>query len=345
MSTLNFQMPEIIELDEGTYCATYGKFFVHPLERGFGVTIGNSLRRVLLASLQGAAISSVRIEADPPVLHEFTTIPGVIEDVAELVLNLKEVRIKLLNKRPNKVFLSFKGDGTFTAGDLQKNNTDFEVLNPEHHIATLTENANFSIELTIKRGRGYFSAEENREANMAIGTIPIDSIFSPVRNVTFAVENTRVGQRTDYEKLILEIWTDGSITPDDALSQAAKIMRDHIQLFINLDQSAEEEEPQEIDEEVLRIRKILKQPVDALELSVRSANCLKEASIKTVADLVKHTEDELLNFKNFGRKSFIELQERLEGKGLEFGMDVEKFLSEGDGMTSSAGVPVSEEAE
>lgn len=326
MSTLNFQMPEIIELDEGTYSATYGKFFVHPLERGFGVTIGNSLRRVLLASLQGAAISSVRVEAEPPVLHEFSTIPGVMEDVAEIVLNLKEVRLKLLNKRPNKVFLTFKGAGEFTAADLQKGNTDFEVLNPEHHIATLTEDTNFSIELSIKRGRGYFTADENREANMAIGTIPIDSIFSPVRNVTFSVENTRVGQRTDYEKLNLEIWTDGSITPDDALSQAAKIMRDHIQLFINLDQTAEEEPEQEIDEEVLRVRKLLKQPVESLELSVRSANCLKEAQIKSVADLVRHTEDELLNFKNFGRKSYIELQEKLEVKGLDFGMDVDKFL-------------------
>jgi len=326
MSTLNFQMPEIIELDEGTYCATYGKFFVHPLERGFGVTIGNSLRRVLLASLQGAAISAVRIEAEPAVLHEFSTIPGVIEDAAEIVLNLKEVRLKLLNKRPNKVTLSFKGVGEFTAADLQKGNTDFEVLNPEHHIATLTEEASFSIELTIKRGRGYFTADENRETNMSIGTIPIDSIFSPVRNVTFSVENTRVGQRTDYEKLNLEIWTDGSITPDDALSQAAKILRDHIQLFINLDQTAEEEPEQEIDEEVLRIRKLLKQPVESLELSVRSANCLKDAAIKSVADLVKHTEDELLNFKNFGRKSYVELQEKLEGKGLEFGMDVDKYL-------------------
>jgi len=326
MSTLNFQMPEVIELDEGTYCATYGKFFVHPLERGFGVTIGNSLRRVLLASLQGAAIASVKIEAEPPVLHEFTTIPGVYEDVAEIVLNLKEVRLKLLNKRPNKIVLSFDKSGEFTAADLQKNNTDFEILNPEHHIATLTDEAKFSIELNIKRGRGYHTADENRDPNMAIGTIPVDSIFGPVRNVTYAVENTRVGQRTDYEKLILEIWTDGSITPDDALSQAAKIMRDHIQLFINLDSTAEEEPEQEIDEDVLRIRKLLKQPVDSLELSVRSANCLKEASIKSVSDLVRHTEEELLNFKNFGRKSYLELSEKLEGKGLEFGMDVDKFL-------------------
>lgn len=333
MSTLNFQMPEIIELEEGTYSASYGKFFVHPLERGFGVTIGNSLRRVLLASLQGAAISSVRIDSDPQVLHEFSTVPGVIEDVAEIVLNLKEVRLKLLNKRPNKVVLSFKGEGEFTAGDLQKGNTDFEVLNPEHHIATLTEEANFQIELTIKRGRGYTTADENREANMAIGTIPVDSIFSPVRNVTYSVEATRVGQRTDYEKLILEIFTDGSVTPDDALSQAAKILRDHIQLFINLDNTVEEEPEQEIDEEVLRIRKMLKQPVDSLELSVRSANCLKDANIKSVADLVRHNEEELLNFKNFGRKSYLELAEKLEGKGLEFGMDVDKYLG-GDGTGS-----------
>jgi DNA-directed RNA polymerase subunit alpha len=326
MSTLNFQMPEIIELDEGSYSATYGKFFVHPLERGFGVTIGNSLRRVLLASLQGAAISSVRFETEPPVLHEFTTIPGVLEDVAEIVLNLKEVRIKLLNKRPNKVSLSFEGEGEWTAADLQKGNTDFEVLNPDHHIATLTGDAKFTAEMEITRGRGDLTADENRDASMAIGTIPIDSVFSPVRNVTFAVEATRVGQRTDYEKLILEIWTDGSITPDDALSQAAKIMRDHIQLFINLDSAAEEEPEEEIDEEVLRVRKLLKQPVESLELSVRSANCLKDAEIRTVADLVRHTEEELLNFKNFGRKSYLELAEKLEEKGLEFGMDVDNYL-------------------
>ncbi len=328
MNTLNFQMPETIELDEGTYCATYGKFIVHPLERGFGVTVGNSLRRVLLASLQGAGISSVRVECDPPVLHEFTTIPGVTEDVAEIVLNLKEVRLKLLNKRPAKVTLELNEAGEFTAGMLQKNNTDFEVLNPDHHIAWLNDEANFRIELNIKRGRGYLTADENREPDMPIGTIPIDAIFSPVRNVTYDVEATRVGQRTDYEKLILEIWTDGSITPDDALSQAARILRDHIQLFINFDNAVEEEPEQEIDEEVLRVRKLLKQQVKVLDLSVRSANCLKEAQIYTVADLVKHSEEEMLKFKNFGRKSYVELQEVLQDKGLEFGMDIEKYLGE-----------------
>ncbi len=328
MSTLNFQMPETIELDEGTYCATYGKFFVHPLERGFGVTVGNSLRRVLLASLQGAAITSVRIEADPSVLHEFTFIPGVVEDVAELVLNLKEVRLKLLNKRPAKVVLNVQGPGELTAGELQKNNTDFEVLNPEHHLATLNDEAEFRLELTIKRGRGYITADENRDPDMVIGTIPIDSIFSPVRNVTYAIENTRVGQKTDYEKLILEIFTDGSITPDDALSQAAKILRDHIQLFINFNVTAEEEPEQEIDEEILRVRKLLKQPVKALDLSVRSANCLKDAAIKSVADLVRNTEEDMMKFKNFGRKSYIELQQVLHKQGLDFGMDVDKYLGE-----------------
>ncbi len=328
MNTLNFQMPETIELDEGTYCATYGKFIVHPLERGYGVTVGNSLRRVLLASLQGAGISSVRVETEPPVLHEFTTISGVTEDVAEIVLNLKEVRLKLLNKRPAKVTLELNEAGEFTAGMLQKNNTDFEVLNPDHHIAWLNDEANFRMELAIKRGRGFLTADENREPDMPIGTIPIDSIFSPVRNVTYEVEATRVGQRTDYEKLILEIWTDGSITPDDALSQAARILRDHIQLFINFDNAVEEEPEQEIDEEVLRIRKLLKQPVKALDLSVRSANCLKEAQIYTVADLVKHSEEEMLKFKNFGRKSYIEMQEVLTDTNLTFGMDIEKYLGE-----------------
>ncbi|MDP8208234.1 MAG: DNA-directed RNA polymerase subunit alpha [Candidatus Electryonea clarkiae] len=328
MSTLNFQMPETIELDEGTYCATYGKFIIHPLERGFGVTIGNSLRRVLLASLQGAAITLIKIDADPSVLHEFTTIPGVSEDMAEVVLNLKEVRLKLLNKRPAKVSIKLKGAGAFTASDLQKNNTDFEVLNPDHHIATMNDDAEFGLELTIRRGRGYVMADDNRDPNAPIGTIPIDSIFSPVRNVTFRVENTRVGQRTDYEKLILEIWTDGSITPDDALSQAARILRDHIQLFINFDSAAEEETEQEIDEEILRVRKLLKQPVKMLDLSVRSANCLRDAEILIVADLVRFSEEDLLKFKNFGRKSYIELADVLHTKGLEFGMDVDKYLGE-----------------
>lgn len=316
-------MPESIEIEEATFNDIYGKFIVQPLERGFGHTLGNALRRVLLASLQGAAITSLRIDG---VLHEFSTIPGVIEDVADIVLNLKQVRMKLLNNAVDKLKLQFEGAGEFTAGTLQKNNTDFEVLNPDLHIATLNEDANFTMELAIKKGRGYVSAEENRSPEQPIGTVPIDAIFSPLKNVVYKVENTRVGQRVDYEKLTIEISTDGSITPDDALTYAGKILRDHIQLFINFDLKAESEEVEDIDEEVLRIRKLLNKNVEELELSVRSSNCLKEAKIKTIADLVKRDEQEMLKFKNFGRKSLMELTEILNAKGLEWGMNVEKFM-------------------
>lgn len=324
MNGSNFQMPEAVELDEATYSTTFGRFILQPLERGYGVTVGNAMRRVLLASLTGAAIVSVKIDG---ILHEFSTIPGVVEDVSDIVLNLKAIRIKLMNRKPDKVLLHLRGPGVFTAADIQKGNTDFEVLNPEQHIATLEENADFNIELVIRRGRGYVPAEENRIPDQAIGTIPIDAIYSPIRNVTYTVENTRIGQRTDYEKLVLDIATDGSITPDDALSISARILRDHIQLFINFDIKAREEEgDREIDEEALRIRKLLKKSVDELELSVRSANCLKEAKIRTIADLVAKDEAEMLRFKNFGRKSLTELTEILKEHGLEFGMDIERYL-------------------
>jgi DNA-directed RNA polymerase subunit alpha len=324
MNGSNFQMPEAVELDEATYTTTFGRFIVQPLERGYGVTVGNAMRRVLIESLTGAAIVSMRIDA---VLHEFSTIPGVVEDVSDIVLNLKALRIKIMNRKPDKVIVHLKGPGVFTAADVQKGNTDFEILNPEQHIATLEESADFDMELLIRRGRGYIPAEENRIPDQPIGTIPIDAIYSPIRNVTYSVENTRIGQRTDYEKLILEITTDGSVTPDDALSVAGRILKDHIQLFINFDIKAKEEEAdQEIDEEALRIRKLLKKSVDELELSVRSANCLKEAKIRTISDLVGRDEAEMLKFKNFGRKSLTELTEILKEHGLEFGMDVERYL-------------------
>jgi len=324
MNGSNFQMPEAVELDESTYTTTYGRFIVQPLERGYGVTIGNAMRRVLLASLTGAAITTLKVDG---VLHEFSTIPGVVEDVSDIVLNLKAIRIKLMNRKPDTINLQLKGPGIVTAADIQKGNTDFEILNPDQHIATLEDDANFNMELEIRRGRGYVAAEENRVPDQPIGTIPIDAIYSPIRNVTYKVENTRIGQRTDYEKLILEITTDGSITPDDALSITGRILKDHIQLFINFDIKAKEEEAtQEIDEEALRIRKLLKKSVDELELSVRSANCLKEAKIRTIADLVAKDEAEMLKFKNFGRKSLTELTEILKEHGLEFGMDVERYL-------------------
>ncbi len=323
MSWTNFQMPERIELDEQTYTNTYGKFYVQPLEKGFGVTIGNMFRRVLLSSLQGAAITAMRIES---IQHEFTTIPGVYEDITELVLNLKQVRLKLLNKKIEKVTVPVKGPGVLTAADIQKQSPEFEILNPDLHIATLNEEANIEIELRLGRGRGYVPAEENKMADQPIGLIPIDSIFSPILNVKYHVENTRVGQRTDFEKLILEIETDGSVTPDDALTFSGKILKDHIQLFINFDIEPEEEETSEIDEEMLRIKKLLKMSVDELELSVRSHNCLKAANIKTIGDLVHRDEQEMLKFRNFGRKSLTELNKILEERGLHFGMNIDKYL-------------------
>jgi DNA-directed RNA polymerase subunit alpha len=323
MNWPNLQMPESIEIVESTYSSQYGEFVVQPLERGFGVTIGNALRRTLLSSLPGAAISMIRIDS---VLHEFSTIPGVVEDVADLILNLKEVRFKLLSKRPEKVTVALKGPGEFTAADIQNGTTEYEVLNPEHHIATLNEEADFNLELRISRGHGYVPAEENKQADQPIDAIPIDTIYTPIKKVTYDVENTRLGHRTDYEKLIMTVETDGSVTPDDALTYAAKILKDHIQLFINFDIEPEEEEPVEVDEEVLRIRKLLKMPVDELELSVRSYNCLMAANIKTIGDLVRRDEQEMLKFRNFGRKSLQELTKILDEKGINFGMDTEKYL-------------------
>lgn len=327
MALPSFQMPESIELDESTYTNTYGKFIVQPLERGFGVTIGNAFRRVLLSSIPGAAITTFRVDG---VLHEFSTIPGVKEDVSTIVLNLKQVRLKLIDKKPDKITLHLQGPKNFTARDIQEQSTDFEVLNPDWHIATLNADADFAIELRIGRGRGYVPAEENRLPDLPLGTIPIDAVFTPIVRVTYTVENTRVGQRIDYERLILEISTDGSITPDDALSFAGKILRDHIQLFINFDIDTEEEESQEVDEESIRIRKLLKMSVDELELSVRSHNCLMAANIKTIGDLVRRDEPEMLKFRNFGRKSLSELTKILEEKGITFGMDVDKYLKKGD---------------
>jgi len=323
MNWPNIKMPESIDLDESTYTNSYGKFVVQPLERGFGTTIGNALRRVLLSSLPGAAIISIRIEN---VLHEFTTIPGVVEDIAEIILNLKQVRIKLINKRPDKVVLDLKGPMEFKSGDIMKETSDFEILNPDLHIATLNEDADFRIELKIGRGKGYVPAEENKLPDQPIGTIPIDAVFSPVKRVSFNIEATRVGQKVDFERLNMEIHTDGSITPDDALTYAGKILKDHIQLFINFDIEPEQEEGPEIDEEALRIRKLLKLSVDELELSVRSHNCLMAANIKTIGDLVGRDEQEMLKFRNFGRKSLTELTKILEEKGLYFGMDIDKYL-------------------
>ena len=326
MSVSYLKMPEAVVLDEPTYTNTFGRFSLQPLERGYGVTLGNSIRRVLLSSLTGAAITAVKFSG---VLHEFTTIEGVVEDVAEIILNLKQVRMKLLNKKPNKIDISFNGEGEWTAADIQKNSAEIEILNPDLHLATLNKNAKFDVELRVGKGKGYIPAFENVSPDYTIGMIPIDSIFTPIKNVKFDVENVRIGDKNDYEKLTVEIITDGSITPDDALTQAAKIMRDHIQLFINFDIDQEEEQAvSQKDSEKERIKRILLTSVDDLELSVRSHNCLKAANIKNLADLVKRDESEMLRFRNFGRKSLAELMEIVENLGLEFGMDIDKYLKE-----------------
>jgi DNA-directed RNA polymerase subunit alpha len=326
MSTGNIQMPERIHLDESSYSNTFGRFIVQPLEKGFGVTLGNAMRRVLLSSLPGYAITALRIDG---VQHEFSTIPGVVEDLPDIILNLKQVRMKLINKKTNRVIIPLKGPMELTAAEIQKASPDIEVLNPTLHIATLNSEASLELDLRIGRGIGYVVAEENKMPDQAVGVITVDSIFSPIRNVRYYVETTRVGQQTDYEKLTLEVETDGSITPEDALAYSGKIMRDHIQLFINFDIEPETERvetPQDVEFE--RIRKVLMTPVDELELSVRSHNCLRAANIKTIADLVRRDEAELLKFRNFGRKSLAELSEIVEAEKLSFGMDVGRYLKE-----------------
>jgi DNA-directed RNA polymerase subunit alpha len=328
MSNALVQMPEKIEIDESSLTPTFGRFTVQPLEKGFGVTLGNSFRRVLLSSLPGTAVTAIRVEG---IQHEFSTVKGVVEDVADVVLNLKQVRIKPINKKLTKVTLAVKGPGELKAADLQKSSPELEILNPELLLATLNKDADFELELRLGRGKGYVSSEENKAPDQPIGTIAIDSIFTPIKNVRFFVEPTRVGGQTDFEKLILEIETDGSITPDEALTHAGKILRDHIQLFINFEAEPEVEKVESEEEaKFSQIRKTLKMSVDELELSVRSHNCLRSANIKTIADLVRKDESELLKFRNFGRKSLAELSAIVDELGLNFGMDVDKYLKDGN---------------
>ncbi len=326
MSTLTFQMPQSVEVDEKSLTDTFGRFTVQPLEKGYGVTLGNAFRRVLLASLPGYSIASFRIDG---LLHEFSTIPGVVEDVTDLVLNLKNVRLKATNKRIGRVVVSVKGPGKFVARDLEKASNEVEILNPNQLIATLNKEANFEIEFRIARGRGYVMSENNKIADQPLGTISIDSIFTPIVNVNYTIESTRVGQQTDFEKLSLEIETDGSITPNDALAHAGKVIKDHVQLFLNLGTVAENEKEETVyNEDFLRVRKLLQTQVNELELSVRSHNCLRAAEINTVGELVRKDENELLKFRNFGRKSLAELSTFVEENKLTFGMDVDKYLQE-----------------
>ena len=299
----------------------YGKFVAEPFERGFGITIGNSLRRIMLSSLQGAAVSAVRIDG---VLHEFTSVPDVLEDVTDIVLNLKKVRFKMHTVEPRVLRIDKTGDGPVTAGDIATDH-QVEVLNPDQHIATLSEGGKLSMELTIRMGYGYVPAERNKQANQAVGTIPVDAMFSPVHRVNYNVTNARVGQRTDYDRLVLEVWTDGSVAPADAAAYAAKITKEQVQIFINFDEESEPEyEEQAAHNEILQNENLYRS-VDELELSVRSANCLQNANIKLIGELVQKTEAEMLKTKNFGRKSLKEIKQVLSELGLELGMSIDNF--------------------
>ncbi len=320
MKWKNLQMPKGLVADSGN-TDRYGKFTLDPLERGFGTTLGNALRRVLLSSLQGASITSVRIEG---VLHEFSTLPGIIEDVTEIVLNLKQVRLKLFGDGPKKGVFEMRGKGEVRAGDLQVD-AEVEVLNTDLHIATLNRDGDLRMEVEINGGRGYVSADQHSTADRPIGVIPIDSLFSPVTKVNYTVEATRLGQRIDYDKLTLEVWTDGSILPNDAISMSSKILRDHFSLLISFEEEPQQEEEAAVDEDKVRIRKQLDKSVEELELSVRSSNCLRAAEIKTISELVVKGEAEMLKYRNFGRKSLKEIQDILAEMGLQFGMDISPY--------------------
>lgn len=313
--------PKRLQIEEETLTTTYGRFFAEPFERGFGTTLGNSLRRVLLSSLQGAAITSVRIKG---VLHEFSSIPGVTEDVTDIILNLKGVRLKMHGAEPRTVRIVLKGEGVVTAGDIITD-PHVEVLNPDHHIAVCSKDANLEMEMVVKMGKGYIPADRNRDEKAPIGTIPIDSIFSPVQKVNFTVTNARVGQMTDYDKLNLEIWTDGSVKPDDAVAYAAKILKEQLTIFINFDEEAEPVEEVTAEEEREKTNENLYRSVEELELSVRSANCLKNAGIKMIGELVMRSEAEMLKTQNFGRKSLNEIKDVLAEMGLTLGMKLEGF--------------------
>jgi DNA-directed RNA polymerase subunit alpha len=317
----DFQLPKRLECDESTYTNTYGKFSAAPFEKGYGVTLGNSLRRILLSSIEGSAVTAVKIAGAQ---HEFSTIPGVLEDVPEVILNIKNLVLNSHSKIPKTIYIKRDSKGQVKAKDIEGDET-VEIINPDLHIATLTKDAKFNVEMEVARGRGYVPAELNKKEDMPIGVIPIDSIFSPVKKVNYNVENVRVGQRTDYDKLILEIWTNGAITPKDALLYASNILQRHLDIFVNFGQLPEEamEEELEMTKEEVALYEKLRLPISELELSVRSSNCLREAGIKTIADLVKKTEEDMLSFKNFGKKSLAEIKELLMGMGLTLGMQVD----------------------
>ncbi|WP_420387879.1 DNA-directed RNA polymerase subunit alpha [Roseivirga sp.] len=329
MSILAFQIPEKVVMEKAD--DFHGQFTFKPLEKGYGVTIGNALRRILLSSLEGYAITGIKI---PGVLHEFSTIEGVVEDVSEIILNLKKVRFKKISDTvDNKINVVIEGQDKFTAGDIGKFTSAFEILNPEDVVCHIDDNVKFEIELTIEKGRGYLPAEENKPSEQVFGFIPIDAIFTPIKNVKYSVENTRVEQKTDYEMLVLDIKTDGSIHPENALKGAAHILIQHFMLFSDQNMILETgalDEPEQVDEEMLHMRKLLKTSLNDLDLSVRAYNCLKAADVRTLGDLVKLEISDMMKFRNFGKKSLAELEQLVAEKNLTFGMDLSKYKLDED---------------
>ena len=313
-----FEVPKKLDVDHASLTPQYGKFYAEPFERGFGTTIGNSLRRVLYSSIEGAAVTSIKIDG---VLHEFSSIEGVLEDVTQIVMNVKKIVLRFHGKGTKRVLISVERNGAVTAGDIRTDES-IEVVNAEQHICTLTKERKFEMELEIAKGRGYVPAERNKKEDATIGTIFLDSAFSPIRKVNCTVEETRVGQMTDYDKLILELWTNGSISPEEALLYASNILQRHLDIFVSYGELPEEEE-EEQEEEDKEFIELINKPIAELELSVRSANCLEAANIKTIGDLVQRSEQEMLKYKNFGKKSLQEIQNILQGMGITLGMDIE----------------------
>ena len=318
-----FQRPKRLEFERETQTDRYGRFYAQPFERGFGTTIGNALRRVLLSSIEGAAVSAVKIDG---VLHEFSPIPGVVEDATDIILNLKQVPLKMHVDTTKTLYLRVDKAGDVKAKDIETD-ADVEILEPEAHIATVAEGGKLHMELRVKRGRGYVSADKNFDEDLGIGWIPIDSVHSPIKKVNYTVEAARIGQATDYDKLTIDVWTNGSVTPRDAVSLSAKLIRDHLNIFINLEDAGDLQQESAADAPRAALNENLDKSVEELELSVRSYNCLKNANIRTIRELVQKTEGEMLKTKNFGRKSLNEIKEILTGMGLSLGMRLDQPTS------------------
>ncbi len=331
-----FEMPKKLEVEKATLTRTYGKFVAEPFERGYGTTIGSALRRVLISSIDGAAVTSLKIEG---ILHEFSSLEGVLEDGAQIILNMKKLVLRYHGKGPKKITISAKKKGPVTARDIQADET-IEIVNPDLVICTLTKDAPLRIEMEIGRGRGYVPAERNKQEGTPIGMIPIDSIFSPITKVNFTVEDTRVGQTTDYDRLLLEVWTNGAMGPEEALLYASNILQRHLDIFVNYGELPVEEE--EEDEEDLGFKEMIAKPISELELSVRSANCLEAANIKTIGDLVQKSEAQMLKYKNFGKKSLSEITAILTGMGLALGMNVEERIKGKKAAAAASAQPASQ---